>query len=148
MLVRSVVEVAAWTSSPVLITGETGTGKEQIARLIHTLSGCGAAGFCSDGSIAFSTGVSSVVSNTSSTGRSTFCSTNGSIGQVDGGQAPLVLLDCSTLSPELAGSEFFGHERGAYTGATAARDGAFAQADGGILFLDGPVKPSPGPAWQ
>jgi len=48
----------------------------------------------------------------------------------------LVLLDCSTLTGELAASEFFGHERGAYTGAHAARDGAFARADGGTLFLD------------
>jgi transcriptional regulator with GAF, ATPase, and Fis domain len=48
----------------------------------------------------------------------------------------LVVLDCSTLVPELAGSEFFGHERGAYTGATGPRDGAFALADGGTLFLD------------
>ena len=41
-----------------------------------------------------------------------------------------------TLAPELAGSEFFGHERGAFTGAVDARDGAFALADGGTLFLD------------
>jgi transcriptional regulator with GAF, ATPase, and Fis domain len=38
--------------------------------------------------------------------------------------------------PELSGSEFFGHERGAFTGAVTARDGAFALADGGTLFLD------------
>jgi transcriptional regulator with GAF, ATPase, and Fis domain len=98
-LVRSVVEVAAWTRSPVLITGETGTGKEQIAKLIHHLSGCALSGAANPA-------------------------------------MPLVLLDCSTLSPELAGSEFFGHEKGAFTGAATARDGAFAQADGGILFLD------------
>jgi transcriptional regulator with GAF, ATPase, and Fis domain len=98
-LVRGVVEVAAWTRSPVLITGETGTGKEQIAKLIHHLDGCALPGHHSGGT-------------------------------------PLVLLDCSTLSPELAGSEFFGHEKGAFTGAASARDGAFAQADGGILFLD------------
>ena len=48
----------------------------------------------------------------------------------------LVLLDCGTLAPELVGSEFFGHERGAFTGAVNARDGAFAMADGGTLFLD------------
>jgi transcriptional regulator with GAF, ATPase, and Fis domain len=48
----------------------------------------------------------------------------------------LVLLDCTTVVPELSGSEFFGHERGAFTGAVAARDGAFALADGGTLFLD------------
>jgi transcriptional regulator with GAF, ATPase, and Fis domain len=48
----------------------------------------------------------------------------------------LVVLDCTTVARELAGSEFFGHERGAFTGAVAARDGAFALADGGTLFLD------------
>ncbi len=48
----------------------------------------------------------------------------------------LVILDCTTIVPELAGSEFFGHERGAFTNAVAARDGAFALADGGTLFLD------------
>ena len=47
-----------------------------------------------------------------------------------------VILDCTTIVPELSGSEFFGHERGAFTGAVAARDGAFALADGGTLFLD------------
>jgi transcriptional regulator with GAF, ATPase, and Fis domain len=51
-------------------------------------------------------------------------------------RADLVTLDCTTLVPELSGSEFFGHERGAFTGAHAARDGAFAMADGGTLFLD------------
>ena len=38
--------------------------------------------------------------------------------------------------PELSGSEFFGHQRGAFTGALAQRDGAFALANGGTLFLD------------
>jgi transcriptional regulator with GAF, ATPase, and Fis domain len=94
-LVRNVVEVAAFSQSSVLITGETGTGKEQIAQLIHRLGG-GAAG----------------------------------------ARGELVVLDCTTLSAELAGSEFFGHERGAFTGAANARDGAFALADGGVLFLD------------
>src|SRR5580658_8674281 len=45
----------------------------------------------------------------------------------------LVLLDCTTVVPELSGSEFFGHERGAFTGAVAARDGAFAIANRGTL---------------
>lgn len=99
-LVRSVVEVAAWTRSPVLITGETGTGKEQIAKLIHRLDGCALQE------------------------------------RRPAGDTPMVLIDCSTLAPDLAGSEFFGHEKGAFTGAASARDGAFAQADGGILFLD------------
>ena len=46
------------------------------------------------------------------------------------------MLDCTTVVRELAGSEFFGHEHGAFTGAVASRDGAFALADGGTLFLD------------
>src|SRR6185437_9667917 len=48
----------------------------------------------------------------------------------------LVIVDCTTIAPELSGSEFFGHERGAFTGAIGTRDGAFAGADGGTLFLD------------
>jgi transcriptional regulator with GAF, ATPase, and Fis domain len=48
----------------------------------------------------------------------------------------LVVVDCTTITPELSGSEFFGHERGAFTGAMTARDGAFALANGGTLFLD------------
>jgi len=47
-----------------------------------------------------------------------------------------VVVDCTTVSPELSGSEFFGHDRGAFTGAMTARDGAFALADNGTLFLD------------
>ena len=90
-LLRSVVEVAAFTSSPVLITGETGTGKDLLAQAIHQLSSSG---------------------------------------------GPFTVLDCTTLSPELAGSELFGHERGAFTGAHTAREGAFATANGGVLFLD------------
>ena len=48
----------------------------------------------------------------------------------------LVIVDCTTIAPELSGSEFFGHERGAFTGAVGARDGAFSDANGGTLFLD------------
>jgi transcriptional regulator with GAF, ATPase, and Fis domain len=62
---------------------------------------------------------------------------------VDGREAPprgagreLVTVDCSTIVPELSGSELFGHERGAFTGAVNYREGAFALAAGGTLFLD------------
>jgi DNA-binding NtrC family response regulator len=47
-----------------------------------------------------------------------------------------VVLDCSTVVPSLSGSEFFGHEKGAFTGASAPREGAFELAHGGTLFLD------------
>jgi DNA-binding NtrC family response regulator len=87
------VEAARFGDGAVLITGETGTGKELLARMIHDL----------DPRV--------------SPNRFEVC-------------------DCTTIVPELSGSEFFGHERGAFTGAVRARDGAFAQADGGTLFLD------------
>ena len=48
----------------------------------------------------------------------------------------LITVDCASLVPELSGSEFFGHERGAFTGAHAQREGAFAMADGATLLLD------------
>ncbi|MBX7151957.1 sigma 54-interacting transcriptional regulator [bacterium] len=46
------------------------------------------------------------------------------------------VVDCTTIVPELSGSEFFGHEKGAFTGAITSRDGAFSLADQGTLFLD------------
>lgn len=49
---------------------------------------------------------------------------------------PLVVFDCSAVSPELIESELFGHVKGAYTGASNARAGAFEQAQGGTLFID------------
>jgi len=49
---------------------------------------------------------------------------------------PFVVIDCSALSHELAESELFGHERGAFTGAEATRLGAFENAHGGTIFLD------------
>jgi Sigma-54 interaction domain len=48
----------------------------------------------------------------------------------------LVVVDCTTVVPSLSGSEFFGHERGAFTGAVSAREGAFALGSGGTVFLD------------
>lgn len=90
---RRIVEVAVFTDAPVLLLGETGTGKELAARLIHTLA-------------------------------------------EERNEHELIILDCTTIVPDLSGSELFGHERGAFTGAIAARDGAFAQADNGTLFLD------------
>ena len=47
-----------------------------------------------------------------------------------------IVVDCTTLKKELAGSELFGHEKGSYTGADFAREGAFALANNGTLFLD------------
>ncbi|WP_283710190.1 sigma-54-dependent transcriptional regulator [Pseudoalteromonas prydzensis] len=49
---------------------------------------------------------------------------------------PLVATNCGALSKELIGSELFGHEKGAFTGAIARKDGVFEQATGGTLFLD------------
>lgn len=49
---------------------------------------------------------------------------------------PYVAVDCSVLTPSLAASTLFGHEKGAFTGATESHKGYFAEADGGTLFLD------------
>ncbi len=76
----------------VLVTGESGAGKELVARALH------------EGS-AVATG-------------------------------PLVVVNCGAIAPELVASELFGHKRGAFTGASEARKGAFESADGGTLFLD------------
>ena len=51
-------------------------------------------------------------------------------------KADFVLLDCTTIVPELSGSEFFGHERGAFTNAIQTREGAVELADRGTLFID------------
>jgi transcriptional regulator with GAF, ATPase, and Fis domain len=92
-IVRDIVEIARFSTANTLILGETGTGKEIIAKLIHLVDS-----------------------------------------RPD--KRDLVILDCSTIMPELSGSEFFGHERGAFTGAITERHGAFALANGGTLFLD------------
>lgn len=75
-----------------LIYGETGTGKELLARLLHHWSG-----------------------------RS---------------KNPLVVVDCTSIPISIAESELFGAEKGAYTGASARREGRIAQAQGGSLLLD------------
>lgn len=90
--VRAAVVLAARSEVNVLIAGETGTGKELVARAIHRLW--------------------------------------------VGNQGPFVAHNCATTSSELFDSEFFGHRRGAFTGADRDRAGIFKEAHGGILFLD------------
>jgi DNA-binding NtrC family response regulator len=50
--------------------------------------------------------------------------------------APFVTIDCGAVTPTLVASDLFGHEKGAFTGATQAKRGAFEDADGGTLFID------------
>jgi formate hydrogenlyase transcriptional activator len=90
-LFNSLKRVAA-TDATVLVTGETGTGKELVARSVHEASARK--------------------------------------------EKPLVRVNCAAIPGALMESEFFGHERGAFTGATTKRDGRFALADGGTIFLD------------
>jgi two-component system, NtrC family, response regulator AtoC len=90
--VSALVEQVAPADATVLIRGETGTGKELIARSIHRRS--------------------------------------------RRGDRTFVAVNCSAVPRELIESEFFGHEKGAFTGASARRIGRFEQADGSTLFLD------------
>jgi DNA-binding NtrC family response regulator len=90
--VISQLEIVAPTDATVLILGETGTGKELIAREIHRRS--------------------------QRTDR------------------PLVEVNCTSIPKELFESEFFGHSKGAFTGAVKDRSGRFEAATGGTLFLD------------
>jgi len=86
------VSKVAGSDSTVLITGETGTGKELVARAIHRRSRRSSGAF--------------------------------------------VAVNCAAISRELVASELFGHEKGAFTGATQRRMGRFELADGGTIFLD------------
>ncbi len=86
------IKLVAPTESHVMILGETGTGKEQVAKAIHALS--------------------------------------------NKSDKPFIALNCSALNINLAESELFGHEKGAFTGAVNVRRGRFELANGGTLFLD------------
>jgi two-component system nitrogen regulation response regulator NtrX len=94
-VMRKVVAAAikvAQTNASVLITGESGAGKELVANCIHAHS--------------------------------------------ERAHAPFVKVNCSAISESLVESELFGHERGAFTGAVAARRGLFEVAHRGVIFLD------------
>ncbi|MFT3710697.1 MAG: sigma 54-interacting transcriptional regulator [Archangium sp.] len=80
------------TASTVLLTGESGSGKEMVARFLHEHS--------------------------------------------KRARGPFIALNCGALPRELAESELFGHERGAFTGAAQTHAGVFERANGGTLFLD------------
>jgi len=85
-------EAAAQTDSTVLLTGESGTGKDVLARFIHSKSPRAA--------------------------------------------TPMIMVNCGALPESLFESEFFGHERGAFTGASSLRRGLLEAADASSLFLD------------
>ncbi len=95
----SLVTRAAPLRRPVLVCGETGTGKEVVAHAVHAYS------------------------STEDDRRY-------------GRKRPFIAINCANLPSELVDAELFGHVRGAFTGANAARPGLFALADKGTLFLD------------
>src|SRR5438477_168669 len=86
------IQIRSATDVTLLILGESGTGKDLVARAVHEAS--------------------------------------------RRARQPLVVFDCSSVSPELLASELFGHVEGAFTGASRSRRGAFEAAAGGTLFLD------------
>jgi two-component system response regulator HydG len=90
--VLSILERIAPSEVPILVEGESGTGKDLVARAAHAMSRRAA--------------------------------------------GPYVALNMSAIPENLAESELFGHEKGAFTGADEARPGYFAEAEGGTLFLD------------
>ena len=98
------VEQVAVADTTVLILGETGTGKEPIARAIH-----------------------------------------GASRRAD---KALITINCAAIPAALMESEFFGHERGAFTGATQKREGCFALGDSGTILLDESRRALPGPPGQ
>ncbi len=92
LLLNRQIRKVALSHAPVFIHGESGSGKERVARAIHELG--------------------------------PRC------------DAPFIAVNCGAIPSELMESEFFGHKRGAFTGATASKDGFFQAAHGGTLFLD------------
>lgn len=90
--VQKNIDLIAPTDMSVIISGETGTGKEYVAKAIHQKS--------------------------------------------KRSDQPFVALDCGALPEELAGSELFGHVKGAFTSAVSDKKGCFEMANGGTLFLD------------
>ncbi len=90
--IRTKIEKVARSQAPVYISGESGSGKELVAKLIHK--------------------------------------------QSPRHDAPFIAVNCGAIPHELIESEFFGHKKGSFTGATADKKGLFQAADGGTLFLD------------